>query len=120
MTAGLVVANGLGAAMTDCRPVSLFSLQTGRRLGEELGIDLDKRRFTANVFIDLASIAGFAEDGFVGRKLRIGSKAVVSVLERDPRCAMITSILKRRRATPQFSAMSPRPTKVRLGSTARS
>ena len=57
-------------AMTDCRPVSLFAVQTGRRLGEELGIDLDKRRFRANVFMDLASTAGFAEDGFVGRMLR--------------------------------------------------
>jgi uncharacterized protein YcbX len=63
-------------AMTDCRPVSLFSLQTGRRLGEELGIDLDKRRFRANVFMDLASTGGFAEDGFVGRMLLIGSKTV--------------------------------------------
>ena len=77
-------------AMTDCRPISLFSVQTGRRLGEELGIDLDKRRFRANVFMDLASTAGFAEDGLVGRTLRIGSKVVVSILERDPRCAMIT------------------------------
>ena len=68
-------------AMTDCRPISLFSVQTGRRLGEELGIDLDKRRFRANVFMDLASTAGFAEDGLVGRTLRIGSKAVVSILE---------------------------------------
>src|SRR6266446_7182928 len=57
-------------AMTDCRPLSLFSVQTTRRLGEELGIDLDKRRFRANVFMDLASTAGFAEDGFVGRMLR--------------------------------------------------
>ena len=77
-------------AMTDCRPISLFSVQTGRRLGEELGIDLDKRRFRANVFMDLSSTTGFAEDGLVGRTLRIGSKAVVSILERDPRCAMIT------------------------------
>jgi MOSC domain-containing protein len=77
-------------AMTYCRPVSLFSVQTGRRLGEELGMDLDKRRFRANVFMDLASTAGFAEDGLVGRTLRIGSKTVVSILERDPRCAMIT------------------------------
>lgn len=76
-------------AMTDCRPISLFSVQTGRRLGEELGIDLDKRRFRANVYMDLASTAGFAEDGLVGRTLRIGSKAVVSILERDPRCAMM-------------------------------
>jgi uncharacterized protein len=57
-------------AMTDCRPVSLFSVQTGRRLGEELGVDLDTRRFRANVFMDLASTDGFAEDGFVGRMLR--------------------------------------------------
>jgi len=77
-------------AMTDCRPVSLFSLQTARRLGEELGIDIDKRRFRANVFVDLSSAAGFAEDGYVGRMLRIGSKTVVSILERDPRCAMIS------------------------------
>jgi uncharacterized protein YcbX len=77
-------------AMTDCRPISLFSVQTGRRLGEELGIDLDKRRFRANIFLDLAATAGFAEDNFVGRTLRIGSKTVVSILERDPRCAMIT------------------------------
>src|SRR5271157_2498981 len=49
-------------AMTDCRPVSLFSVQTGRRLGEELGLDLDKRRFRANVFMDLGSTGGFAKD----------------------------------------------------------
>jgi MOSC domain-containing protein len=77
-------------AMTDCRPVSLFSLQTARRLGEELGIDIDKRRFRANIFADFPSTAGFAEDGYVGRTLRIGSKVVVSILERDPRCAMIS------------------------------
>jgi uncharacterized protein YcbX len=77
-------------AMTDCRPVSLFSIQTARQLGEELGIDLDKRRFRANIFMDLGSPSGFAEDAFVGRTLRIGSKVVISVLERDPRCAMIT------------------------------
>jgi uncharacterized protein YcbX len=40
--------------------------------------------------MDLAPATGFAEDGFVGCTVRIGSKAVVSVLERDPRCAMIT------------------------------
>ncbi len=77
-------------AMTDCRPVSLFSIQTAHRLGEELGTNLDKRRFRANIFIDLASTSGFAEDRFIGQTLRIGSKVVISILERDPRCAMIT------------------------------
>jgi hypothetical protein len=77
-------------AMTDCRPVSLFSLQTARQLGDETGTTLDKRRFRANVYLDLGSAAGFAEDRFVGRRLRLGPKAVVAVLERDPRCKMIT------------------------------
>jgi len=77
-------------AMTDCRPLSLFAVQSARKLGEEIGTIVDKRRFRANVYLDLTSSDGFAEDEFVGRSLRIGSKVVVSVLERDPRCMMIT------------------------------
>jgi uncharacterized protein YcbX len=77
-------------AMTDCRPVSIFSLQSARQLAEETGTPIDKRRFRANVYVDLASARGFAENEFVGRSLRIGPKMVVSVLERDPRCMMIT------------------------------
>jgi uncharacterized protein YcbX len=76
--------------MTDCRPISLLSVQTGRQLGDEIGTTLDKRRFRANIYMDLASAGGFAEDAYVGRTLRIGPKVVISVLERDPRCKMIT------------------------------
>jgi uncharacterized protein len=76
--------------MTDCFPVSLFSLQTARQLGEEIGSVLDKRRFRANVYLDLGTAPGFSENAYVGRKLRIGSKVVIAVLERDPRCQMIT------------------------------
>src|SRR6267143_959480 len=76
--------------MTDCRPISLFSLQTARQLGEEVGAVLDKRRFRANVYLDLGTGSGFSENEFVGRKLRIGSQVVVSILDRDPRCQMIT------------------------------
>ncbi len=77
-------------ALTDCRPVSIFSLQSARQLADEIGTPMDKRRFRANVYVNLASAGGFAENEFVGRSLRIGSKLVVSVLERDPRCMMIT------------------------------
>src|SRR5262249_29507864 len=62
-------------ALTDCRPVSLISLQTVRQLEAELNIPIDKRRFRANIYLDLASDYGFAEDKFVGRKLRIGPSA---------------------------------------------
>lgn len=77
-------------ALTDCRPVSLISLQTIRQIGEELGNPLDKRRFRSNIYLDLASNTPFAEDELVGRNLRLGSKAVVAVLERDPRCKLIS------------------------------
>jgi uncharacterized protein YcbX len=78
-------------ALTDCRPVSLISLQTIRQVESELGIPIDGRRFRANIYFNFASEGGgFAEDNFVGRRLRIGSKATVMVLERDPRCKMIS------------------------------
>jgi hypothetical protein len=77
-------------AITDCRPLSIFAVQTAEKLGHETGVPVDKRRFRANVYLDLKSSDGFAEDEFVGKKLRIGSKVVVSVLARDGRCMMIT------------------------------
>ena len=78
-------------ALTDCRPVSVISLSTVRQVESELGIALDKRRFRANVYFNFASGGGgFAEDELVGRALRIGSKATMMVLERDPRCKLIS------------------------------
>ena len=78
-------------ALTDCRPVSLISLQTVRQIESELSMTVDRRRFRANVYFDLApGGVGFGEDDFVGRRLRIGSKATIMVLERDPRCKMIS------------------------------
>ena len=77
-------------ALTDCRPVSLISLQSVRQIGDELGATLDKLRFRANIYLDLAAGEGFGEDTLVGRKLRIGADTMIMVLERDPRCKMIS------------------------------
>ncbi len=77
-------------AMTDCRPVSIFSLQSAQQLAEETGTSVDKRRFRANVYVDLTSAKGFAENELVDRSVRIGSKVVITVLERDARCMIIT------------------------------
>ncbi len=89
-------------AMTDCRPISLFAVQTAHTLGNELGVAVDKRRFRANIYLDLESGTGFAEDGFVGQMLRIGSKTTISILERDPRCKMITLDPNTGESTPQL------------------
>ena len=77
-------------AFTDCRPVSLFSMGTVAQIGEEVGAKVDKLGFRANLYLNLSSGAGFAENEFVGRKLRIGDRAEIYVSERDPRCVMIT------------------------------
>jgi uncharacterized protein YcbX len=76
-------------ALTDCRPLSIFAVQSAQRLGEETGVNVDKRRFRANVYLDLASSEGFAENRFVGKSLRIGSNVVISIVGRDSRCMMI-------------------------------
>jgi hypothetical protein len=71
-------------SMTDCRPISLFSLQTVQQLGEEVGAVLDKRRFRANMYLDLGAANGFSENGLVGRKVQIiGS--LLQLTRRDDR-----------------------------------
>lgn len=77
-------------ALTDCRPLSLISLQTIRQIESELDLSLDNRRFRSNIYFNLVSDEGFGEDKLVGRRLRIGSKAEIMVLERDLRCKMIS------------------------------
>ena len=77
-------------ALTDCAPVSFFSLQTVRQLEQESGIPIDKRQFRANVYFDLPGLAAFAEDELVGRSLRLGSKFVAAITKRDGRCMMVT------------------------------
>ncbi len=89
--------------VVDTRPLSLFSLQTVRQLGEELGIELDKRLFRANVYVDLASGKGFDEDAWVGRKVAIGAVAVAEILKRTKRCKLIT--LDPETAAPNISIM---------------
>ena len=77
-------------ALTDCRPVSLISEQTIRQIETESNISLDKRRFRANIYCNLDSDEGFDEDKLINRRLRIGAKAEMMVLERDPRCKAIS------------------------------
>jgi uncharacterized protein YcbX len=77
-------------ALTDCRPVSLISHHTIKQIGDEIGLALDQRRFRANIFAELGSGKGFGEDAFVGKRLQIGARCVIAVLDRDPRCKMIS------------------------------
>ncbi len=77
-------------ALTDCRPISLISLQSVARLGEETGAAIDQRRFRANLYLDLTTGGSLPEDGLVGRTLRIGEKVSLAIVTRDSRCMIIT------------------------------
>jgi hypothetical protein len=76
--------------LTDCRPISVFSLQTLAGLAGETGRDIDKRRFRANLYADFDGLAPFAEKDLLGRRVKIGDKVELMLLENDPRCKMIT------------------------------
>jgi uncharacterized protein YcbX len=77
-------------ALTDCRPLSLFSLQTVAGLAEEIEEPVDKRQFRANLYADFSGQSAFFEKSLIGARAKIGDKAEVMLIENDPRCKMIT------------------------------
>lgn len=77
-------------ALTDCRPVSLFSLQTVAGLAEEIDEPVDKRQFRANLYANFEGKAPFFEKSLIGARVKIGEKAEFLLIENDPRCKMIT------------------------------
>ncbi|MEM9905176.1 MAG: MOSC N-terminal beta barrel domain-containing protein [Cyanobacteria bacterium P01_D01_bin.44] len=75
----------------DCRTLSLFSVQLSNLLTDELGIEIDKRRFRANFYVDWNDDKpSLYENELVGKRLKVGEMLEITVLERDPRCKMIT------------------------------
>ncbi|HEX9982183.1 MAG TPA: MOSC domain-containing protein [Thermoanaerobaculia bacterium] len=76
----------------DDASVSVISLSTIAGIGAEAGVELDRRRFRANIFVETLEPAPFLEDGWVGGRLLFGEsepRPAVSVTLRDVRCMMI-------------------------------
>ena len=72
--------------------ISVISLATIAGIGREAGVDLDRRRFRANVFLETDSTEVFHEDAWVGGTVVFGdgdSAPAVTVTLRDERCMMI-------------------------------
>ena len=72
--------------------VSVIGLTTIAGIGREAGLDLDRRRFRANIFLVMDRSEPFAEDEWVGGTLVFGdgdARPAVSVTMRDARCIMI-------------------------------
>ena len=87
----------------DARPVSLISLSTAAKLGEELGMNIDKRRFRANFYVEWDNPDDpFFELSLVGKTLKIGVWLELAIVDRDPRCTMITLDPDTAEATPRL------------------
>jgi MOSC domain-containing protein len=72
--------------------VSVISLATIAGIGREVGLDLDRRRFRANIVVETERGELFLEDEWVGRMLVFGDsdpRPAVSVTMCDMRCMMI-------------------------------
>jgi uncharacterized protein YcbX len=77
-------------SMTDARPVSILGLSTLKALSSETGIELDRRRFRENFYVEWQDAQPFFEDQLIGRELQIGETVTLQVVKKDGRCVMIT------------------------------
>jgi uncharacterized protein len=76
----------------DDASVSVISLATLAGIGVEAGVNLDRRRFRANIVLETRDREPFLEDGWIGGTLVFGNsepRPAVSVTARDVRCVII-------------------------------
>jgi uncharacterized protein YcbX len=76
----------------DDASVSVINLATIAGIGRAMDVELDRRRFRANIVLETDDTAPFREDAWVGGTLVFGDSeptAAVSVTARDVRCMMI-------------------------------
>ena len=72
----------------DAFPLSVISTATIDSIGGTVGETLDPRRFRPNIVVEFRAGQPFAEDGLVGREIRLGS-VTVRFDKRDKRCVAI-------------------------------
>lgn len=74
---------------TDVRPIALHSVASEIALASALG-SFDGRRLRSNIILQLAKARPFAEDDLSGTVLRLGRDVELAMLERIPRCRMVS------------------------------
>ncbi len=71
----------------DDAPVHIVNLATVEQVALEAGMDLDPRRFRANLYVD--GLEAEEEAGWLGRRIKAG-EAELEVIARCVRCAVVT------------------------------
>jgi uncharacterized protein YcbX len=89
---GRLALRRLDAGTFDEAAVSVISLTTIAGIGREAGVELDRRRFRANIVLETDRGEPFLEDAWVGGTLLFGDgepRPAVKVTMCDLRCVMI-------------------------------
>ena len=76
----------------DCNDLSIISTAAVREFGTSLNVDLDTRRFRANIVVEAAENIPFPEDRWVGEMLIFGERseaARVHINRKDVRCEVV-------------------------------
>lgn len=76
----------------DDAPVSIITETTAAGIAREAGMDVDCRRFRANILLDARGVEPFVENSWIGATLLFGDtepRPAVRVTARDARCVMI-------------------------------
>ena len=110
---------------TDVRPIAVVSTQTLATLRRTLGRDVDPRRFRANLVLRFdedvaeqltaAATDAFPEDALAGHTIRIGAACRLRLLERIPRCRVVTLDPETAEADPELMKHLDRRHGGRLG-----
>jgi hypothetical protein len=82
----------LNTGCHDAMPLSLVSTASVEALGQEVGLELDPRRFRPNLLVEPAGGVPFGEDEWIGSTIQIGEGAAaarVRIDRQNQRCAMI-------------------------------
>src|SRR5216684_5475109 len=89
----------LEGANFDDSPILVVNLATVAAFGDEAGMDVDHRRFRANLYV--TGLAPEEELAWIGRRVAIG-EAELEVVSRCERCVVITKDPDTRVATPEL------------------
>ncbi len=82
----------LNHGIFDEAAISVINLATIAGIGHKLGMNADRRRFRANIFVKTENEEMYSEDSWVGKRLVFGESEkgpAVNVTLRDERCMMI-------------------------------
>jgi uncharacterized protein len=70
-------------------PIHLVTTASLTTVGARHGTPVDPRRLRPNVVVETGALGGLPEDGWAGRRIRLGGEVVVKVLYAMPRCVML-------------------------------